>query len=225
MKVAIIMAGPYRGNKSIIENQLNMIGSYDTYVSCFEHYKEDWVNSGWPIKKIFVTPSINFNETNWSKQRNDNAGQSGFWQFWNLKNLIKNIPKHYDFYIKNRSDLFFDTDFSVDFKKLKGGTVYSPNNSFYTSDWDTNTWINDEFLLCDFKSLNIISDFVSEFYNKQRHQVNSVGPTFGSNEASLRLWLKENNIEVEKIYDFKYKKDHYGVTLPSGYVKFQLENI
>ena len=74
MKVAIIMAGPYRGNKSIIENQLNMIGSYDTYVSCFEHYKEDWVNSGWPIKKIFITPSINFNETNWSKQRNDDAG-------------------------------------------------------------------------------------------------------------------------------------------------------
>ena len=67
MRIAIIMAGPYRGNKSIVENQLNMIGSYDTYVSCLEHYREDWINSGWNIKKLFTTPNINFKETNWAK--------------------------------------------------------------------------------------------------------------------------------------------------------------
>ena len=64
MKVAILMAGPYRGNVDIIQNQLNMIGSYDTYVSCIEHYKKEWIDSNWPIKQIFSTPNVDFKETN-----------------------------------------------------------------------------------------------------------------------------------------------------------------
>ena len=85
MKIAIIHSGPYRGNENIMQNQLNMIGAHDTYVSCLEHYREDWIRSNWPVKEIFITPNVNFNETDWSKQRNDAPGQSGFWQFWNLK--------------------------------------------------------------------------------------------------------------------------------------------
>ena len=68
MKIAILLAGPYRGNPTNIANHIKFIGNHDTYVSCFEHYKEDWINSGWPIKKIFTTPNINFKETNWTTE-------------------------------------------------------------------------------------------------------------------------------------------------------------
>ena len=56
MNVAIILAGPYRGNKSIIQNHNNIIGNYDTYASCLSHYKDDWLNSGWQLNNLFETP-------------------------------------------------------------------------------------------------------------------------------------------------------------------------
>ena len=222
----MLYSGPYRGTEEILNNHMKAFSNeYDIYVSCFEHYLDDWKKSGWSVKEYYITPYVNFNETNWSNYRNNEAGQSGFWQFWNLKNIIDSIPKDYDFYIKNRNDLVFETEFNVDFTKVKSKTIYSPNNSFHRADWDIELWINDEFLLCDSESLIVLSNFVTEFYNKERHSLNQYGPYVGSNEASLRLWLKENSINVEKIYDFRYKKNHYGIECSSGDVKFQLEKI
>ena len=226
MKLAILYAGPYRGTYDILDNHIKTFGeNIDMYVSCFEHYLDDWKSSGWPIKEYYVTPYVNFKETNWSKYRNNEPGQCGFWQFWNLKNVIDNIPKNYDFYIKNRNDLVFETKFNFDFNNTNPNTIYSPNNSFHKVDWDIDMSINDEFLLCDLQSLLILANFVSDYYNTNRHSLNEASKYVGSNESSLRLWLKENNVNIEKIHNFKYKKNHDGNNVPSGEVKFQLEKI
>jgi hypothetical protein len=222
MKITILLAGPYRGNKTIIDNHAKFIGNYDTYVSCFEHYKEDWINSGWPIKKIFTTPNIDFKETNWSKYRNDGAGQSGFWQFWNLKNVIDLVPKKYDYYIKSRNDIIFNHSLKFDINSLKPNTIYSGDESFHKKEWNENDWINDEFYIGCENTMKVVSNFVTNFYDKNRHDLNE---STASNESQLRIWLKENNIDVKKIYNFPYNKNHNGVTVPSGYVAFQLEKI
>ena len=212
MKVAILMAGPYRGNNDIIQNQLNMIGSYDTYVSCFEHYKEDWIKSEWPIKEIFTTISINFKETNWYSQRNNSAGQSGFWQFWNLKNVINNIEEDYDFYIKSRSDLNFETGDITPymFTTLEKNTLYSSAHRFHGGSWDREHLLNDQFYIGDMNTMNVISKFVTKYYNKHRHGLNDAGPFVGSNESSLREYLKENGINVLPLYNIIFHKDHNG---------------
>jgi hypothetical protein len=226
MKFAVLYAGPYRGTSEILNNHINTFGKdVDIYVSCFEHYLDDWKTSGWAIKEYYITPSINFNETNWSKQRNDAPGQSGFWQFWNLKNVIDNVPKKYDYYIKCRNDIVFENSFQFDKSLIQKNTLYSPNNSFHRTDWDVDKWVNDEFYISCENTMDIISKFVTNFYEKERHSLNQAAPYIGSNEASLRIWLRENNIDVEKIYDFRYKKNNNGVIVPSGYSGFQLEKI
>jgi hypothetical protein len=224
MKVATIFGGPYRGNPTNMENHLKIIGSYDTYVSCLEHYEQDWLNSGWPIKKIFITPPINFNTTNWSKYRNDAAGQSGFWQFWNLKNVIKNIDEDYDFYIKSRTDLDFSNgclDESF-FTTILPNTLYCPFEYFDAQVWDIDKLLNDQFYIGDSNVMNTISEFPTEYYNKERHALNQ---DIASNERNLRNWLNENNINVSVIKDIKYTKNHNGITQLSGISGFQLEQI
>ncbi len=224
MKVAILMAGPYRGNTDIIQNQLNMIGSYDTYVSCFEHYKEDWTNSGWLIKEIVTTPSVNFKETDWYKQRNDNAGQSGFWQFWNLKNVIDTIPNDYDWYIKSRCDLLFESGQITEhlFTTLDKNTFYCPNKYFDGQGWDLNSLLNDQFYIGDYNTIKTISEFVTEYYKIERHPLNQ---PVASNERNLRTFLNERNVAIKTLEDIKYKKNHNGVTTMSGVSGFQLEKI
>ena len=227
MKIAILLAGPYRGNQTIIENHKKLIGEYDTFVSCFEHYREDWINSGWPIKELFTTPYIDFKETNWSKYRDDAAGQSGFWQFWNLRNVIKNTPNHYDWYIKNRCDLIFDSGQITEylFTTLDENTLYCPTTYFDGRDWDYTHLLNDQFYIGDYKTMSVISEFVTEFYKTNRHGLNEAGPFIGSNESSLRLFLNENNINIKSLNDIKYRKDHNGVTIVSGASAYQLEKI
>jgi hypothetical protein len=212
MKIAIIMGGPYRGNPSIIQNQLEIIGNYDTYVSCFEHYLEDWKSSGWPVKKIFTTPFTNFNEHNWSKYRDDNAGQAGFWQFWNLKHVINSIEDDYDFYIKTRSDLYFQSGniTSHIFTTLEKNTLYSSMHTFHGVHWDLNNLLNDQFYIGDSNVMDCIAKFVTKYYNKHRHALNEALPFIGSNESSLREYLKENNINVLPLYNITYYKDHNG---------------
>jgi hypothetical protein len=228
MKVSIIMAGPYRGNQTIIDNHLKIVGNYDTYVSCFEQYKEDWINSGWPIKKIFTTPNIDFKETNWSKYRDDAPGQSGFWQFWNLKNVINNIEEDYDWYIKSRSDLDFQNGQIVPhmFTTLKKNTLYSSTHTFHGRDWDVNYLLNDQFYIGDSNTMNVISTFVTKYYNKKRHGLNDAGLFVGSNESSLREYLKENGIDVLPLHNIIFRKNHNGIDRPSGESgTFQLETI
>jgi hypothetical protein len=224
MKIATIMAGPYRGSESIIQNQLNMIGSYDTYVSCLEHYREDWIRSNWPVKEIFITPNINFNETNWSKYRNDEPGQSGFWQFWNLKNVIDNTPNEYDWYIKSRCDLIFESGQITDylFTTLEKNTLYCSASYFDGSGWDYATVLNDQFYIGDYVTMKVISNFVSEYYKIERHLPNQ---PIASNERNLRKYLDENNIHIKILKDMKYTKNHNGITTLSGNVGYQLEKI
>jgi hypothetical protein len=225
MKVAILLGGPYRGNSQIIHSHLEFIGNYDTYLSCFEHYKYDWLRSSWPIKKIFTTPNVNFKETNWSKYRNDEPGQSGFWQFWNLKNVINNIEEDYDWYIKSRSDLlFYDGKLTEDMlKTLQPNTFYCPINYFDGQTWDFGKNLNDQFYIGDANVMRVVSNFVTKFYNKYRHSLNY--PNF-SNETALRLYLNENNINIVPITGIRYSKNHNGCTVSSGINQiFQLETI
>jgi hypothetical protein len=224
MKVAILLAGPYRGNNNIIQNQLNMIGSYDTYVSCFEHYKQQWIDSKWLIKEIFTTPLIDFKQTNWYKQRNDEAGQSGFWQFWNLKNVIDNIPNDYDWYIKSRCDLYFDSGQITEymFTTLETNTLYCPIHYFDGQGWDYKQLLNDQFYIGDYKTMKTISEFVTEYYKIERHSCNE---GIYSNERNLRKFLDENKINIKMLQDIKYRKNHNGVATVSGYSGFQLEKI
>jgi hypothetical protein len=223
MKLTILYAGPYRGNSDILTNHINTFGdNIDIYVSCFEHYLDDWMRSGWPVKEYFITPHIDFNSTNWAKYKNNPAGQSGFWQFWNLKNVINCVPKKYDYYIKSRNDIIFKNKFTFHTSSIKNNTIYSGSESFHKSDWKISEWLNDEFYVGCENTMKVISNFVTDFYKKERHLPNI---PYASNESQLRIWLNENNISVDKIYSFPYNKNHNGVTIPSGYVKFQLENI
>ena len=224
MKIALIYAGPYRASEEIKNNHQECFGGeYDIYVSCFEHYLDDWKNSEWPVKEYFVTPEVDFKSTNWSNYRDDAPGQSGFWQFWNLKSVIEKISDDYDFIIKSRNDIIFNKKFIFDKNILKKNILYSPEKSFHRNSWDEHTWVNDEFYIGCSNTMKVISKFVTDYYKTPtRHQKNY---PHASNESQLRIHLKENGIEVEKIYEFEYRKDHYGVASPSGYVKFQLEKI
>jgi hypothetical protein len=227
MNIAIILSGPYRGNKNIIENHNRIIGNYDTYVSCLSHYKQDWLNSNWQLTDLFETPNIDFNKTNWSKYRNDSPGQSGFWQFWNLKNVINNTPDKYDWYIKSRCDLNFTNGNITNelFSNLQSNTLYCPKLRgvyFQTQQWDFNISLNDQFYIGDINTMNTISKFVDEYYNKNRHGLNQ---SEYSNENCLREFLNENEIKVDMLDDVIYSKDYNGVSNPSGMAGFQLEKI
>jgi hypothetical protein len=230
MKVAILLAGPYRGNETIIENHNSIVGQYDTYVSCFSNYKNEWLASGWEFVDLFETPKIDFLKTNWSKYRNDAPGQSGFWQFWNLKNVINNTPPIYDWYIKSRCDLNFKSGNITKelFLNLQPNTLYCPKLRgvyFQKKEWDINISLNDQFYIGDKNTMNAISNFVIEYYDKNRHGLNDASESVGSNETCLREFLNENNIKIGILDDIIYHKDHNGVTIPSGMVGFQLENI
>jgi hypothetical protein len=220
MKIAILLAGPYRGNPTNIANHIRIIGNYDTYVSCFEHYKEDWINSGWPIKKIFTTPNIDFKETNWAKYRSDEPGQSGFWQFWNLKNVINNIEEDYDWYIKSRCDLDFKSGELSEyfFSTLEPNTLYTSIHRFVVGAPDLSI-VNDQFYIADSKVMDIISKFPTKYYNQKRND----SPV--SNERSLTFWLAENGVNLNKIQDISYNKNHNGINTASGESGFQLEKI
>jgi hypothetical protein len=228
MNIAIILSGPYRGNPTIIENHNKIIGDYHTYVSCLPHYKNDWLNSGWKLLNLFETPNIDFNKTNWSKYRNDAPGQSGFWQFWNLKNVIDNTPDKYDWYIKSRCDLNFTNGNITDglFSNLQANTLYCPKLRgvyFQTQQWDINISLNDQFYIGDRNTMNVISKFVTNYYDKNRHALNMASIEIGSNENCLREFLNENGINVDILNNIIYNKNHNGENRPSGLYKFQLE--
>jgi hypothetical protein len=222
MRIAVLFGGPYRGNPDMIKSHKEIVGNYDTYVSCFEHYKHDWIRSGWDIKKMFTTQAVNFKETNWSRYRNDEAGQSGFWQFWNLKSVINSIEEDYDWYIKSRSDLsFFEGNIVPDFfSNLQPNTLYCALHNFHGG-WDLDSLLNDQFYIGDFKVMETISKFPTKYYNKDRHSPNDA---HYSNERNLRIWLDENGIKIHPINHIKYTKNHNGFSSPTGHSGvYQLE--
>lgn len=225
MKVAVILGGPYRGNELIVENHNHFMGKYDTYVSCFDHYKQNWLDSGWNIKELYETPKVNFQETNWAEYRDDEPGQSGFWQFWNLKSVIEKTPDEYDWYIKDRSDLIYEKlDLNEDlFLSLKPKVLYCAE--LYgivgvSNQWDEKSLLNDQFYIGDRDTMNVISKFVTDYYMVNRHQKNASE----GNEFNLRAWLRGNDIGVEKLPDIIYRKNYKGNNLPSGLTGYELES-
>jgi hypothetical protein len=92
--------------------------------------------------------------------------------------------------------------------------------------WEPEWGLNDQFIIGDANVMRVISNFVTKFYNKYRHSLNEADAHIGSNETCLRLYLKENNINVVPITGIRYLKNHNGCTVPSGISEvFQLEKI
>lgn len=224
MKLALLYSGPYRASDEIVDNHMTTFGSdIDIYVSCFEHYLDEWKSSKFNVTDYFITPTIEFSNTNWSNNRDDAAGQSGFWQFWNIRNVIQCVPKKYDYYIKNRNDLVFNTKFELDTLDLKDNTLYSTESSFHRKNWDINNSINDEFYIGSEYTMNVVSNFVTDYYNVNNRHYKNAGTA--SNESQLRNHLSENNVNIELIKNLSYSKNHNGNSLSSGYIGFQLEKI
>jgi hypothetical protein len=74
--------------------------------------------------------------------------------------------------------------------------------------------------------MNVISTFVTKYYNKKRHGLNEAGTFVGSNESSLREYLKENGIDVLPLHNIIFRKNHNGLDRPTGESgTFQLETI
>lgn len=218
MRIAQLYAGPYNGNEQTVTNHQNYIGRYDTYVSCFEQYQSDWINSGIDILELYLTPTIKFEETDWSKYRNDKAGESGFWQFWNLRSVINSIEDDYDFYIKSRCDLIFDLNNANIW--LQPNTMYCPQHYFDGQCWDTQTLLNDQFYFGDKSVMNAVASFSTDFYKTDRHTLNYC---MASNERNLRTWMNEHGIKVEPI-DITYHKSRNN-NKPSGETgDYTLEN-
>lgn len=203
-KIANLYAGPYRGNLNLLNNHKMYFNSYDWYVSCFYNYKNDWLNSGWNIKEIFNTPFIEFKDTEWFKYRNTNNGQSGFWQFWNIKNVINNTKaKEYDFYIKNRCDIYITDPSSLYdiINNLEYKTFYCPKFYFDKQSWDKEKSINDQFYICDKYTMDIVSYFVDHYFNV------CVADIYTGNEIMLRNWLNYFDINIIS-FDMEYIKDY-----------------
>lgn len=228
MNVAILLAGRMRGDSKMVSIHNENIGNYDTFISCLQKYESDWRASSWNIKDLFTTPEINFKETKWAEFRDDGAGESGFWQFWNLKNVINNVEEDYDWYIKSRSDLVFNSGaFTEDlFKSLKPNTFYCPAQRFDGLGWEYDWSLNDQLFIGDVNVMRVVSNFVTKYYNKHRHALNETNQYVGGNETSLRTYLQENGIQISIIHGVSYSKNHNGCTVPSGMSKiFQLETI
>jgi hypothetical protein len=215
MKIAILLAGPYRGNDAMLLTHLIRVGSYDTYVSCFEHYKLEWLESKWPIEKLTITPSIDLKTTKWYEHRNDSAGQSGFWQFWNLKSVIESVTDDYDFYIKSRSDLnFYEGKLSYKIlSELEPNTFYCPEFYFDNQFWLGTDRINDQFFIGDKNVMKVIAEFPIGYYNdpsKMRaFQIEG-------NEMALKKWLEQNSINIKVINGIRYSKNHNGFASATG---------
>lgn len=213
--ICLVLAGQYRGTTEMVELHKKHVGEYDTYIACLAKYKKNWQESDWNPKEIFDVPIVDFKQTLWSKYRNDAPGESGFWQFYNLKFVLENVPKQYDFYIKSRNDLVIESELDIDFNNLDENTYYYSERTF-TGIWP---YINDQFWIGSKKVINVISKFVDEFYLTPGSEF--VGR---ANEHMLSWWIAHNGIKTESFSNFLYSKNHNGITQSSGEVnKFFLE--
>ena len=207
MRIAVLLAGQFRGDDSMIELHKEKIGNYDTYVACLSKYLNQWNESKWNPVEIYTVPKVNFKDTLWAQHRSScEADESGFWQYWNLKYLLKNVPD-YDFYIKSRNDLLIESNLDINFESLRDDTYYYSERHF------NGMWphINDQFWIGSKKVVDVIARFVDEFYLAENSQ--HIGK---SNEHMLKAWLGLHNIQIEKFSDFMYSKNHNGITQSSG---------
>ena len=217
MRVALLLSGEFRGDIEMIRRHKELLGEFDTYVACLPKYRKQWEESEWNPKEIYDVPMINFVDSEWAKHRNaSSADQSGFWQYWNLCHLLKNVPE-YDFYIKSRNDLVINSKLTISFDELANGVYYYSKNHFNGELGH----MNDQFWVGSNSVIKVISNFVEEYYSNGK---NTDCPKY--NEGMLERWLIQNGIDRIGFENFQYSKNHNGVTVPSGESgKFTLENI
>jgi len=191
MKTAILLAGPMRSLPEVIANHKQMVGDYDTFVSCREEDYNDWINSDWKPKEIYITPE----PTNvWEGK------EAFYWQYWNLSNVIKNVPE-YDMYIKSRNDLVFNNPLPFGLDIIKPNEIWNPDRSFWGYTWISNGTMNDQFYIGDRNVMNVVARLVdTQPYSKEDYVV----------ETHLIRWLTENGVKYKKFSGFNYTKNHFG---------------
>jgi len=192
MKVAILLAGPMRSLPEVVTNHKQMVGDYDTFVSCREEDYNDWINSDWNPKEIYITPEpINVWE----------GKEAFYWQYWNLRNVIINAPK-YDMYIKSRNDLVFENPLPIELESIGKNELWNPDKSYWGYEWVSNGTMNDQFYIGDRSVMDIIARFIVETqpYTNEDYLV----------ETHLIRWLLQNGVKYKKFSGFNYTKNHFG---------------
>ena len=193
MRTAILLAGPMRSLPFIVDNHKKMVGDYDTFVSCKEEDYEDWIKSDWNAKEIYITP----------EQSNVWEGKETlYWQYWNLSNVIKNVPE-YDMYIKSRNDLVFNNPLPFGLDVIQPNEIWNPDRSYWNYEWASNGTMNDQFYIGDRNVMNVVSRLVdTQPYSNEDYLV----------ETHLVRWLLANGINYKKFSGFHYEKNHFGWT-------------
>ena len=193
MRTAILLAGPMRSLPEVIANHKEMVGDYDTFVSCREEDYNDWINSDWKPKEIYITPQ----PTNMWEGK-----ETLYWQYWNLKNVINNVPE-YDMYIKSRNDLVFNNQLPFGLDVIKPNEIWNPDRSFWGYQWASNGTMNDQFYIGDKNVMNVVARLVdTQPYSNEHYVV----------ETHLIRWLIQNGITYKKFSGFHYEKNHFGWT-------------
>jgi hypothetical protein len=198
MRTAILLAGPMRSLPEVIANHKQMVGEYDTFVSCKEEDYNDWINSEWKPKEIYITPE----PTNvWEGK------EAFYWQYWNLRNVIINVPK-YDMYIKSRNDIVFNNQLPFELNAIKPNELWNPDKSYWGYTWISNGTMNDQFYIGDKSVMDVIARFVVESYpySNEDYLV----------ETHLVRWIMDNGVNYKKFSGFNYKKNHFGWTKQTG---------
>jgi len=199
MRTAILLAGPMRSLPEVIANHKEMVGDYDTFVSCRQEDYNDWINSDWNPKEIYITPETSFKDSIWSKTTISYM-EPLFWQYWNLRNVINNVPE-YDMYIKSRNDLVFENQLPFGLDIIKPNEIWNPDRSFWGYKWASNGTMNDQFYIGDKNVMNVVSRLIdTEPYKNEDYVV----------ETHLIRWLTLNGIKYKKFSGFHFIKNHFG---------------
>lgn len=191
MRIAILLAGPMRSLPEVIANHKQMVGDYDTFVSCKEEDYNAWINSGWNAKQIYITPMVE-NSTQWD--------DSTYWQYWNLRNVILNMPE-YDMYIRSRSDLIFQNTLPISLESIADNELWNPDRMFWGQEWISNGTMNDQFYIGNKNVMNIVANFI----------INNE-PNGDIPQTQLLKWIELNEITYKKFSRFNFTKNHFGYT-------------
>lgn len=219
MKKAIILAGPYRSQDWMIERHNECIGEYDTYVSCRAENADDWKNSNWKIKELFITPELNEGEVMWSDVGNKNEYAKWlldnlYWQYRNIGHCFNSIKEDYDIYIRSRGDMVYETKLDIPFESITENEIWCPAKTFWGYEWVSNGYFNDQLWICKKRAMS----FVAQFYSDALKLNNGFGEVIRKElfqnlilEPALVAWLLNCDIHQKK-FDYHYTKNYNGIT-------------
>jgi len=218
MKIAILLAGPMRSLPEVIANHKRTIGEYDTYVSCRQEDYNDWVNSDWNPTAIYITPEVDFQQTDWYaalKHKNEHNVwllERLYLQHWGISNCIKNMPKGYDYYIKSRNDMVYEFPLELNFESIKDNEIWCPDTTFWGFKWRDNGFFNDQLWICKENTLEIASRFVTDVCTMADFPGNNIRKELFENlitETANVLFLDNAGIKHKK-FTYPYTKNHFG---------------